>query len=204
MAAAAAVASARRLTKLEPLKKGTVPKIVDEQCGKLCTVHALNNALQKKIFTGSDALDALRREYDATKADVESRGKTMRTTWEKYKADMTEGGFSPTLWRSMLHAKTDFTVDRYFTSSRAILDLARSGRMDKGRWLIAGVSNGRYRHSIAVVDGYVIDSELDSVFMMVPSEDNPFPAHYKPETAVEIVPASDDAEDDDDVLVVDD
>lgn len=201
-AAAAAIASARRLTRLDS-KKNTVPKIVDVQCGKLCTIHALNNALQKKIFTSTDALAALRQEYDATKADVEARGRTMRATWEKYKADMTEEGFSAGLWRLMLHAKTDFTVGRYVMGTRAILDLARSGRMEKGRWLIAGVSNGRYRHSIAVVDGYVIDSEQDSVFMMVPSEDNPFPAHYKPDTAVEIVPASDDAEDDD-VLVIDD
>lgn len=117
----------------------------ERQQGRFCVLHAINNAMQGRIVTK----DMLFKEVDSMLDTMEERNRKRETS------------FNRGAYKSYLCAK-----DGFFSPPVAFNVLKRAGWIAKrvksiastGKFILNGKING-YGHTIAVVNGLVLDSE---------------------------------------------
>lgn len=120
----------------------------EKQIGRKCALHAMNNAMQQRMFGCVDMESAAAKIVN----EIASRPRSKIDREKLYKEYVGQGGFySLTLTIKLLN-------ERGFD---LILCKKIPRATEHGRYILIGESHGR-PHSIAIARGYVIDSEEKS------------------------------------------
>jgi hypothetical protein len=128
------------------LKGGTVVRI-ECQKGKLCAMHAINNALQKVVVRESDGKAYLKMKFDEfNKSRIRKHMPILN--WSDYYKDNTARGFSIDVFGEKLGRLGYFM---HIIRSPSIKKLSR------GSWIIIG-KYPKFGHALAIKDGYLIES----------------------------------------------
>jgi hypothetical protein len=131
------------------------PKILEVQSGLNCTIHAVNNALQQSIIKESDVNKQIKKIFNEFNKKRNELGRPL-LDWGSFYKERTDGGYSIDDVSPILEEKGFFvTRFNYNKDNKRILnDMITAG---VGTWVISG-KYPRFNHSLAVRDGYVIES----------------------------------------------
>jgi hypothetical protein len=114
----------------------------------LCTIHAINNALQRKIVNVADADEALRERFDNINLKLALKRKPL-IDFDSYYHSESDMGFSIDLFREKLLKFNLFLHLRTIPLPKSIYS--------RGSWVVLG-RYPRFNHALAIRNGYVIES----------------------------------------------
>lgn len=134
-----------------------MPKVIQEQCGLLCVIHGINNALQRVAVSEDDAIAHLRQYFTSLNESRRKAGQKL-LVWKNFFQTYAGEGYTADYLRSALRDQGLYLKELKRPNEQpqeVILE-----HLKKGNWLVSG-RYPEYGHSIAVHDGYVIESVLD-------------------------------------------
>ena len=162
------------------------PLYFERQVGHNCTIHAANNALQQHVLTaaimGRVARRLAREQAQRTRRHQQDTGRAVETL-----RVLTERAM-PYLQGSMLG---DWSPDVAYAALRERGIYAVHGRTQdfpqRGAWILTGetavqgaadgAAGGTYAHSVAVLNGWWLDSERPRPVRLRPG--NPLPVYFR-------------------------
>ena len=133
-----------------------MPHTIEQQEPLNCAVHAINNALQRRLVSPQDAIDNIKKRFEKIVNFRASRKRAitmpLRITIDQFIAQETQDGFRiddllPTLKKHGYCAKFFFRDASPPTVEQLLL----------GSWVIMG-QYPHFGHAIALCDGHVIES----------------------------------------------
>ena len=131
------------------------PKILEIQNGLNCTIHAINNALQESVVQETDVHKQIKKRFNEYNVVRKEKGKKL-LNWTSFYEERTDGGYSMSDVIPVLEKKGFFvTRFNYNKDNKKILNEMLSSGV--GTWVVSG-KYPKFRHSLAVRDGYVIES----------------------------------------------
>ena len=123
-------------------------KRIESQREKLCTVHAINNALQNRVVDENDAVIAIRQRFEFINEKLALKGKPF-INYDTFYRSESEKGFSIDLFRKKLRDVNLFLHHRKIPVSAKIYS--------EGSWVVLG-KYPTFNHAIGISDGYLIES----------------------------------------------
>jgi hypothetical protein len=134
----------------------------ETQCGKLCSIHAMNNALGYKKFTQQEVIDFIN-------IYIEDKVEKYRRDKEKYRLFLT----------TELYGEKGISLDIIFLMAKnngiefvPVIDITNFSQLEKSRTYIIGTKKGIYNHAIVYKNGYIYDSEFSGPKKMSETEFN--------------------------------
>ena len=124
-------------------------RVIDVQHEKFCTVHAINNALQKKLIQCSQARKALVDYYTNLNAIRKAKGKPPLDSEAFFYDNYERSGFSLSLFDSILKSKHLMMQTVHGTPSIP--------RLQSGIFVVSG-EYPSFKHAIGIHKGYIIES----------------------------------------------
>lgn len=181
-----------------------MPRLIEHQDQRNCAVHAINNALQRRIVSPQDAIDNIRKRFEALVHARASRKRAitmpLRITIDRFIAQETQHGLSiddlvPTL-RKHGYATRLFSQQVAPPSIEQLL---------LGRWVVMG-RYPHFGHALALCEGHVIESitQREPRPYHLLDRDSPWPDRFVPRVFIRldkatppaVVDTTDDATDD--------
>lgn len=182
-----------------------MPQLIEHQDQRNCAVHAINNALQRRIVSPQDAIDNIRKRFDALVHARASRKRAitmpLRITIDRFIAQETQHGLSIDDLIPTLH--------KHGYSTRLFSQQVAPPNMEQlllGRWVVMG-RYPHFGHALALCDGHVIESitQREPRPYHLLDRDSPWPERFVPRvfmrldkaTPPTVVDATDDTTRDD-------